>query len=133
MWNCGRCLIIPFTMILRNFEKKDIFVSLKCAISFFVTFSLWYLFAQALDKCKLGDAVRAKEKNLSSSGKSEELKERKKKSMECTNPFSSQINCVHSLQIMRYPKNGNLRSALAQTRSGFFVVKQYLGRLYFAV
>jgi hypothetical protein len=82
-----------------------------------------------LDKCKLGDAVRAKEKKLSSLGKSE----KEKKSMECTNPFSSRINCVQILQIMRYPKNGNPRSALAQTRSGFFVVKQNLGRLYFAV
>jgi hypothetical protein len=53
--------------------------------------------------------------------------------MECTNPFSSRMNCVQTLQIMRYPKNGNPRSALAQTRSGFFVVKQNLGRLYFAV
>jgi hypothetical protein len=32
-----------------------------------------------LDKCKLGDAVRAKEKKLSSLGKSEKLKERRKK------------------------------------------------------
>lgn len=79
MQNCGRCLIIPSTTILRNFEKKDIFVSLNCAISFVVAFSLWCLFAQALDKCKLGDAVRAKEKKLCSLGKSEKLKERKKK------------------------------------------------------
>lgn len=79
MQNCGRCLIILSTMILRNFEKKDIFVSLNCAISFFVAFSLWCLFAQVLDKCKLGDAVRAKEKKLCSLGKSEKLKERKKK------------------------------------------------------
>jgi len=132
MQNCGRCLIIPSTTILRNFEKKDIFVSLNCAISFFVAFSLWCLFAQVLDKCKLGDAVRAKEKKLCSLGKSESLR-KGKKSMECTNPFSSQINCVHSLQIMRYSKNGNPRSALAQTRSGFFVLKEYLGRLYFAI